>query len=75
MGGDTRGPELKTHALLYINSDTNTRGTLQAGGSADFTHLVNGVADSVLDPETGVSIGLRRRAHPATGGARTRRIA
>ncbi len=59
---ETHAAELKTHALLYINSDTNTRGTLQAGGSADFTHLVNGVADSVLDPETGVSIGLRRRA-------------
>jgi N-acetylated-alpha-linked acidic dipeptidase len=59
---ETHADELKTHALLYINSDTNTRGTLQAGGSADFTHLVNGVADSVIDPETGVSIGARRRA-------------
>ncbi len=59
---ETHADELKTHALLYINSDTNTRGTLQAGGSADFTHLVNDVADQVTDPETGVSIGLRRRA-------------
>ena len=66
---ETHADELKTHALLYINSDTNVRGTLQAGGSADFTHLVNSVANDVTDPETGVAIGLRRRAALRVAGS------
>ena len=48
--------------MLYINSDTNERGFLEAGGSQDFQHLVNQVAADVIDPETGVSIGERLRA-------------
>jgi N-acetylated-alpha-linked acidic dipeptidase len=59
---ETHAPELKQKALIYINSDTNARGYLQAGGSQDFQHLVNEVAAGVIDPETQVSIGERRRA-------------
>lgn len=55
--------ELKKKAVLYLNSDTNGRGFLTAAGSHDFQHVVNAVADDVLDPETGVSIGRRLRAH------------
>lgn len=54
--------ELKRNALLYINSDSNARGFLEAGGSQDFQHLVNEIADDVIDPETNVSIGQRLRA-------------
>jgi N-acetylated-alpha-linked acidic dipeptidase len=54
--------ELKRKALLYINSDSNARGFLFAGGSQDFQHLVNQVAAEVIDPETKVSIGQRLRA-------------
>ncbi len=54
--------ELKKKVVLYINSDTNERGFLFAGGSHDFQHLMNQVAADVIDPETGVSIGQRRRA-------------
>jgi len=35
---------------------------LGVAGSHDFEHLMNEVADSVIDPETHVSIGARRRA-------------
>jgi N-acetylated-alpha-linked acidic dipeptidase len=59
---ETHGPELRQKALIYINSDTNARGYLQAGGSQDFQHLVNQVAADVTDPETQVSIAERRRA-------------
>jgi len=59
---ETHAGELKKTVLLYINSDTNERGFLQAGGSHDFQHLVNEVAVDVIDPETGVSIGQRLRA-------------
>jgi len=59
---ETHADELKQKALLYINTDGNGRGTLGAAGSHDFEHLVNEVADAVMDPETHVSIGARRRA-------------
>ncbi len=59
---ETHGDELKQKAVLYINSDTNTRGFLNVGGSQDFEHLVNSVAADVTDPETNVSIGQRMRA-------------
>jgi N-acetylated-alpha-linked acidic dipeptidase len=55
--------ELKQKAVLYVNSDTNGRGFLAAAGSHDFQHLVNEIASEVRDPETGVSIGQRLRAH------------
>ncbi len=54
--------ELKNNALLYINSDSNARGFLEAGGSQDLAHLVKDVANEVIDPETKVSIGQRLRA-------------
>jgi N-acetylated-alpha-linked acidic dipeptidase len=59
---ETHSIELKKKALLYVNSDANARGFLGAGGSQDFQHLVNQVAATVIDPETGVSIGDRLRA-------------
>ncbi|MBV8775178.1 MAG: M28 family peptidase, partial [Deltaproteobacteria bacterium] len=55
--------ELRKKAVLYLNSDTNGRGFLAAAGSHDFQHVVNAVAGDVLDPETGVSVGQRLRAH------------
>ena len=60
------GDELKRKVVLYVNSDSNERGFLQAAGSHDFQHLVNQVAADVTDPETGVSIGERLRAHIRT---------
>jgi N-acetylated-alpha-linked acidic dipeptidase len=54
--------DLRKHAVLYVNSDTNGRGVLEAGASADFGHVVNEVAESVTDPETGVSVAARKRA-------------
>ena len=60
--GEAHAAELKKKAILYINSDANERGFLDAAGSHDFQHLVNEVAADVIDPETGVSIGQRLRA-------------
>ena len=59
---ETHAAELKKKVVLYINSDTNARGFLSAGGSLEFQHLMNEVAADVSDPETGVSIGQRLRA-------------
>jgi N-acetylated-alpha-linked acidic dipeptidase len=54
--------ELKRKAVIYINSDSNGRGFLNAGGSPDFQHLVNQVMADVIDPETGASVAARARA-------------
>jgi N-acetylated-alpha-linked acidic dipeptidase len=59
---ETHADELKHKAVIYINSDGNARGTLSAGGSHDFQHLVNEVAGEIIDPETGVPVGARARA-------------
>lgn len=53
--------ELKTHAVAYINSDTNGRGYLQAEGSHSLESLVNRVADDIQDPEKQISVGKRMR--------------
>ena len=59
---ETHAAELKAKAVLYINSDTNHRGILSVEGTQDFEGLVDAVAKSVTDPETGVSVGERMRA-------------
>ena len=59
---ETHGDELKRKAVVYINSDNNGRGILNAGGSHDFQHLVNQVAADVTDPEANVPIGMRLKA-------------
>jgi N-acetylated-alpha-linked acidic dipeptidase len=59
---ETHEKALRQHAVAYINSDTNGRGVLSAGGSHTLQHLVNQVASGVTDPETGVSVQQRQRA-------------
>jgi len=54
--------ELQQKAVVYINSDDNTRGFLGAGGSHALETFMTEVSQSVLDPETGVSVYERRRA-------------
>ncbi|HWE05896.1 MAG TPA: transferrin receptor-like dimerization domain-containing protein, partial [Rhizomicrobium sp.] len=53
----------KQKAVLYVNSDTNHRGTLSVEGSQDFEGLADAVSRSVIDPEKNVSVGERMRAH------------
>lgn len=54
--------ELKQKAVAYINSDGNGRGFIGASGSHTLETFFNEVADSVADPQTGVSIKERRYA-------------
>lgn len=65
---ETHAAELQQKAVLYLNSDTNARGFLDAGGSHSLQHLVNDVADGVTDPETKVSVRERLRAHMLIDG-------
>jgi N-acetylated-alpha-linked acidic dipeptidase len=59
---ETHASELKSHAILYVNTDSNHRGIFQAGGSQDLQHFVNQIAAEIIDPETLAPIGQRTRA-------------
>jgi N-acetylated-alpha-linked acidic dipeptidase len=54
--------ELKSKAVLYVNSDTNGRGFLDAEGSRALQHFLSEVARDVRDPETGNSVLARALA-------------
>jgi N-acetylated-alpha-linked acidic dipeptidase len=59
--------ELRRHALIYINTDSNTRGFLNPGGSHTLERLVNDVARAVNDPR-GMNVYERMRAARAVSG-------
>ena len=63
---ETHARELQSKAVLYLNSDENARGFLVARGSDSMQHLLNQVAATVIDPETGVSVQARLRARTLT---------
>ena len=56
---EAHAAELKSKAILYVNSDMNSRGILQVEGSHSLQQFTNQVARDVGDPETGASV-LRR---------------
>ena len=54
--------ELLEKLVAYINTDGNGRGFVNVGGSHALEPLVGEVVEQVEDPQTGVSVGERRRA-------------
>jgi N-acetylated-alpha-linked acidic dipeptidase len=56
---ETHAAELKSKAVLYINSDTNGRGYLGVSGSHGLQHFASEAARDVKDPETGASVLAR----------------
>ncbi len=59
---ETNETLLKKNVVAYLNTDSNARGFLDAGGSHTLEKFFNEVARDVKDPETGVSVQERRRA-------------
>jgi len=53
---------LKQKAVVYINSDTNSKGFLYAGGSPTLEKFFNTVTRDVRDPQYGISVRERKRA-------------
>jgi N-acetylated-alpha-linked acidic dipeptidase len=51
--------ELKRHAAVYINSDSNGRGYLRAEGSHTLERFINDVARDIDDPEAKISVWRR----------------
>ena len=56
------GAELRQKAVLYLNTDSNGRGYLYAGGSHSLERLVNQVSRVVDDPESGGTVWRRSQA-------------
>ena len=68
--------ELRKHAAVYINSDSNGRGYLAAAGSHSLEPLVNQVAQCIGDPETQGSVWQRwHAADLVLGGPQERKDA
>jgi len=59
---ETHADELRQHAAVYINSDSNSRGFFDAGGSHTLETLVNQAARDVTDPEKSISVADRTLA-------------
>ncbi len=58
---ETHLDELRKHAVAYINSDSNGRGFLSAGGTQDLQAVISAVARDINDPEKNISVW--ERAH------------
>lgn len=65
---EAHAQELQKKAVLYVNSDSNLRGFLEAEGSHSLQHLINDVASGIKDPQTGVSVQARARARLLVDG-------
>lgn len=62
------GQELQQHAAIYINTDGNDRGYLDAGGSHSLEAFVNEVAKDIQDPEKQISVWKRKQARAIDSG-------
>jgi N-acetylated-alpha-linked acidic dipeptidase len=56
---ETHAEELRDKAVVYINSDSNSRGFFNAGGSHSLELFVNQISRDVIDPEKGIPVGQR----------------
>jgi N-acetylated-alpha-linked acidic dipeptidase len=65
---ETHADFLKKNAVAYINTDSNSRGFLYAGGSHTLEPFINEIARDVLDPEKKVPVGERARALTIVNG-------
>ena len=62
--------ELREKAVIYINTDGNSRGFLGGGGSHTLEKYFDEVSKSVIDPQTGVSVFARAQARIKVNGGK-----
>ena len=70
---EAHAEELQRKAVLYLNSDGNSRGFLNVGGSHTLERFMNDVARDVIDPEKEISVHDRSRARVILNGDVERR--
>ncbi|MGB7726902.1 MAG: transferrin receptor-like dimerization domain-containing protein [Candidatus Acidiferrum sp.] len=68
---ETHVDELRKHAVMYVNSDSNDRGFLEMEGSHTLEHFMNDVARDVQDPETKLSVWKRAQLKEIEDAAST----
>ena len=61
--------ELQQKAVVYINSDDISKGYYNASGSHALEGFVDEIGQSVIDPETGVTVNERKKARQITNAA------
>ena len=59
---ETHENELRQKAVAYLNSDSNGRGFLFAGGSHTLEKFINEVSREVIDPQTKVTVDERLKS-------------
>lgn len=59
---------LRANAVTYINTDGNSRGFLNMGGSHSLERFINDIARDVTDPQTGLSVFERLHARRLARG-------
>lgn len=73
---ETHAEELRRHAAVYINTDSNGRGYFFAGGSHSLEKFINSVERDIVDPEKNVTVWKRRQlARIRNGSAEERKEA
>ncbi|MCZ6674054.1 MAG: M28 family peptidase [Verrucomicrobia bacterium] len=60
---------LQEKAVVYINTDGNSRGFLSIGGSHSLERMAAEVAREVLDPQTQISVSDRKRSAILVNGS------
>ena len=60
---ETHAEMLREKAVLYLNSDTNGRGFLRAGGSHTLERFVEEISQEVFDPEIPIPVLDRMKAN------------
>ncbi len=65
--------EIRYKAGIYINTDGNGRGFLNADGSHSLEHFINDVARDVEDPDTKLSVWKRLQASTIASGTAEKR--
>jgi N-acetylated-alpha-linked acidic dipeptidase len=68
---ETHVDDLRKHAVMYVNSDSNSRGFLDLEGSHTLEHFINDVARDVQDPETKLSVWKRAQLHDIENASAT----
>jgi N-acetylated-alpha-linked acidic dipeptidase len=58
---ETHLAELREHAIVYFNSDSNERGHFGLGGTQDLQDVISAVARDIDDPDTHMTVFERTR--------------
>jgi N-acetylated-alpha-linked acidic dipeptidase len=59
---EEHGGELQQKAVVYINSDSNSRGFFNSGGSQALETFIDEISQNVTDPQTHASVYERKKA-------------